>query len=317
MRAVRTLTSLLLVGGGMFGATGTAVADATSNAPADSPSAGSSESSPSGTPSPSGSAAGPTEAGTSFRTAAKMKLDQRAVADASTGDYLYWVLPLDSGQRATVKAEVKLPEAARHGTATWQLDVYDGLRRRQACRYGAQSRAAAEDAGSVELSCTLRSVRAWAEPWANDPLPGSYYVRLTVVDLPQEDLGLPVHAEVEATAADTGGSQAVDGALSAPLVPGISTGTPRADDKGSDGGSDGGPDGGSDDGSQPDGGGSTERAAAFGEPDGGWSSGWWSGRWIWTAAGGLLGALAGIAGYSFTRGSGRPSRVPPGPDPGA
>ncbi|MEV0373311.1 hypothetical protein AB0I10_26435 [Streptomyces sp. NPDC050636] len=284
MHAARILTTLLLVGGGLFGATGAAMADG----PSDGPSDASSDSSPSGSPSPSADAAGPTEAGTSFRTAARMKLDQRAVADASTGDYLYWVLPLDSGQRATVKAKVKLPGTARHGAATWQLDVYDGLRRRQACTYGAQSRAAAKDAESVELSCTLRPVRAWAEPWANDPLPGSYYVRLTVVDLPQEDLGLPVHAEVEATAADAGGGQAVDGALSAPLVPGIGT---AADD---------------------DENGATQQSAALGEPDGGWSSGWWSDRWIWTAAGGLLAALAGIAGYSVTRGSGRPSRVPPG-----
>ncbi|TJZ54516.1 hypothetical protein FCH28_15500 [Streptomyces piniterrae] len=299
MRTVRILTSLLLVGGGIFGAVGTAAADDPSDAPSDSGASGS--------PSPGASdgANGPTEAGTSFRTAAKMKPDQRAVADASTGDYLYWTLPLDSGQRATVKAKVKLPETARHGAATWQLDVYDGLRRRQACTYGAQSRAAAKDAGSVELSCTLRPVRAWADQWANDPLPGSYYVRLTVVDLPQEDLGLPVHAEVEATATDAGGGQAVDGALAAPLVPGIGAHTGAAQPEGS-----GSPS--ADGEAQEDEDGTAKQSAALGEPDGGWSSGWWSDRWIWTAAGGLLAALAGIAGYSVTRGSGRPSRVPPG-----
>jgi hypothetical protein len=154
-----------------------------------------------------------------------------------------------------------------------------------------QTRAAAKDAASVELSCTLRTVRSWAEPWANDPLPGSYYVRLTVVGLPEEDLGQPIRAEIEARSADAGGAHAGDGSLSTPLVPGATVHTANDNDN---------------DNVPP------QRAAALGEPDGGWSSGWWSDRWIWTVAGGLLGALAGIGGYSLTRGSGRPSRVPPG-----
>ncbi|MFI0151143.1 hypothetical protein [Streptomyces lydicus] len=275
MRTVRILTTAVLAGAGLLGLAGGAHAD---NA----------------TPSPSASesteAAGPTEAGTSFRTATAVKPDQPATADASTGDYLYWVLPVDVAQRATVKAKVTLPPAAsRHGAATWRLDVYDGLRRRQACTYGTQSRTAAADAGAAELSCTLRTVRSWAEPWANDPLPGSYYVRLTVVDLPQEDLGQPVHAEVEASVADQGGAQAVDGSLAAPLVPGAGSATAKADDAGS-----------------------SPRPAAMAEPDGGWSSGRWNDRWLWTAAGGALAALAGIAGYRATRGSGRPARIPPG-----
>ncbi|UYB44215.1 hypothetical protein SLV14_007288 [Streptomyces sp. Je 1-4] len=272
MRTLRTLMTAVLAGAGLLGLAGTAVAD-----------------SPSPSASADAEAAAPTEAGTSFRTATAIKPEQRATADASTGDYLYWVLPVDAGQRATVKAKVTLPQAARHGTATWQLDVYDGLRRRQACTYGAQSRKAAQDAGSVELSCTLRTVRAWAEPWANDPLPGSYYIRLTVTDLPKDDLGLPIRAEVDATTADTGGAHAVDGRLAAPLVPGAGAATPQPEESSAPG-----------------------TSAALGEPDGGWSSGWWSDRWIWTAVGGLLAALAGIAGYRFTRGSGRPSQVPPG-----
>ncbi|MGW7579144.1 hypothetical protein [Streptomyces sp. NPDC054765] len=274
MRTVRTLMTAVLAGAGLFALAGPAVA----NSPSPGPSTGA-----------DAEPAAPTEAGTSFRTATVIKPDQRATADASTGDYLYWVLPVDAGRRATVKAKVTLPQSARHGAATWQLDVYDGLRRRQACMYGAQTRAAAQDAGSVELSCTLRTVRAWAEPWANDPLPGSYYVRLTVVDLPKDDLGLPVHAEVDATTADTGGAHAVDGTLAAPLVPGAATATPQAQESAAPG-----------------------KPSALVEPDGGWSSGGWSDRWLWTAAGGVLAALAGIAGYRFTRGSGRPSRVPPG-----
>ncbi|MFC8127875.1 hypothetical protein [Streptomyces sp. NPDC057302] len=223
--------------------------------------------------------AAPTEAGTSFRTATAIPLDQEATAEASTGDYLYWSFPADTGQRPTVHATVKLPDAAtRHGESTWQLDVYDGLRRHQACRFGAQTKAAAQDAGTVELSCTLRTVRGWAEPWANDPLPGTYYARLTVTGLKADDLGLPMRAATKVTSNDAGGAQAVDGALAEPLVPGVGT----------------------------------KMAAASSAPEDGWASGWWSSRWLWTAAGGVLGALAGIGGYCLTRGSGRPARAPAG-----
>ncbi|MFJ4775957.1 hypothetical protein [Streptomyces sp. NPDC088762] len=263
MRTVRTLTAALLAATATLTVAGTAAAAA--------PAAGS-------TPTPSASGKGepaPTEAGTGFRTATPFRPGQQATAGASTGDYLYWVLPIDAQQRVTVNAKVTLPESAsRHGAATWRLDVYDGLRRRQPCTYGTQNRAAAREAASVELSCTLRTVRAAAEPWANDPLPGSYYVRLTVVDLPEEDLGLPVRVAVDAAVKETGGAHAVDGSLSAPLVPATVTGPLR-------------------------------------EPEDGWSGGWWSDRWLWTAAGGVLAALAGVFGYSLTRGSGRPSRIPP------
>ncbi|WP_407077984.1 hypothetical protein [Streptomyces sp. NPDC126499] len=238
----------------------------------------------SATPTPSGSAggaaaeAGPTEAGTSFRTAAFFRQGQQATAQASTGDYLYWVFPADAGQRPTVSATVTLPEAAlRHGSSAWRIDVYDGLRRRQPCTYGAQSRVAAKDAATVELACALRPVRAAADTWSNDPLPGSYFVRLTVTGLPEEDSGQPFSARVTATSHDTGGAYATDGALAVPLVPGATT---------------------------PE----TVEARA---PEDGWASGWWSDRWVWTAAGGVLAALAGVGGYVLTRGSGRPSRVPP------
>ena len=106
-------------------------------------------------PSPSASEDGgaPTRAGTSFRTATEIEQGQTATANGSTGDYLYWSFPADAGQRPTVKATVKLPDT--HAAQTWQIDVYDGLRRRQACQYGAQTRTAA--AGAVLGRAGLRA----------------------------------------------------------------------------------------------------------------------------------------------------------------
>ncbi|SES10218.1 hypothetical protein SAMN04487983_103144 [Streptomyces sp. yr375] len=251
--------------------------------PAVSPAAA--DSTPSASPSGGGSA--PTEAGTSFRTATEVDQGQTATASGSAGDYLYWSFPADSGQRPTVKATVKLPQA--HTAQTWQVDVYDGLRRRQACQYGAQTRTAAADAASVELTCVLRTVRAWSEPWANDPLPGTYYVRLTVLDLKPSDLGLPVSTELRVDSKDIGGAAAVDGSLSQPLVPGIAVKSEAEKDDSS-----------------------ASAVLSSIEPDDGWASGWWSDRWVWTAIGAMLAALAGIGGYTLTRGSGRPRQVPPG-----
>lgn len=273
-RTRRVLASTLLTGLAVLTGAGAAVADDPSASPG---------------PSTSGDGSGPTEAGTTFRTATAVEQGQTATAGASAGDYLYWVFPADAGQRATVKAKVTLPEtAARHGASTWQVDVYDGLRRRQACMYGKQTGKAAADAATVELTCVLRTVRAWSEPWANDPLPGSYYIRLTVVDLPSADLGLPVRTEVEVASADQGGAADVDGTLSEPLVPGASSVEQAAD------------------------GASPAPVALAGEPEDGWSSGWWTDRWLWTVGGGVLGAFAAVFGYSLTRGNGRPSHVPPG-----
>ncbi|MFE3944076.1 hypothetical protein ACFXPV_19685 [Streptomyces sp. NPDC059118] len=280
LRTTRVLAGALLAGLALLTSAGAAAADDPSASPS---------------PSTSDDASGPTEAGTTFRTATALQQNQRATAGASTGDYLYWVFPADAGQRATVKAKITLPEnATRHGTSTWQVDVYDGLRRRQACMYGRQTGKAGADASAVELTCVLRTVRAWAEPWANDPLPGSYYVRLTVVDLPSADLGLPVRTEVEVTAADKGGAGDVDGTLAQPLVPGVSSVAQASD------------------GSSDDGDSATPTVSLGSEPEDGWASGWWTDRWLWTVGGGILGALAGVFGYSLTRGGGRPSRVPPG-----
>ena len=276
----RSLVGAVLASMALLTTAGTALAD---------------DPSASASPSPGDGDAGPTEAGTSFRTATAIQQDQTATATASTGDYLYWTFPADAGQRATVTAKVTLPDSAtRHGTSTWQVDVYDGLRRRQACVYGHQTRKAAQDATTAELSCVLRTVRAWSEPWANDPLPGSYYIRLTVVDLPAEDLGLPISAETKVTAAGRGGAEDVDGTLAEPLVPGASSLEQPSDD------------------ASPAADGTTQPRVSLGsELDDGWASGWWTPRWLWTAGGGVLAALAAVFGYSLTRGTGRPSRVPP------
>ncbi|WP_330460592.1 hypothetical protein OIB37_29155 [Streptomyces sp. NBC_00820] len=238
-------------------------------------------------PSPSASSedSAPTQAGTSFRTATEIEQGERATASGSTGDYLYWSFPADAGQRPTVRATVKLPQA--HSAETWQIDVYDGLRRRQACQYGSATRTATQGSASVELACVLRTVRAWSEPWADDPLPGTYYIRLTVLGLGSSDLGQPVSTEVRVDSKDIGGAAAVDGSLAKPLVPGIAVKSEAEED------------------------GSKSAVLSSIEPDDGWSSGWWSDRWVWTAIGGILAALAGIGGYALTRGSGRPSRVPP------
>ncbi|MCA6092127.1 hypothetical protein LE181_08130 [Streptomyces sp. SCA3-4] len=232
-RTTRVLTAGLLAAAGAFGPAAVAVADDEA----------------------------PTEAGTAFRTAVAIEQGEKATADASTGDYLYWQFPAGAGQRPTVKATVTLPEtSARHGSATWQLDVFDGLRRRQACTSGEPTKRASGQASTVDLTCTLRTVRPWAERWANDPLPGAYYIRLTVTDAPERDLGLPVKAAVEATAEDMGGERAEGGELGAPL-----------------------------------------HAKAVAEPDGGWNGSWFTSRWVWTVGGAVLGALAAVGGYTLTR----------------
>jgi hypothetical protein len=256
MRTPRLLAAAaLLAGAALTVLSGPAAADDPTGTPVDSAGA-------TATPSATGSAA-PTEAGTNFRTATVIAQGTQATANASAGDYLYWMFPADTGQNVTVSATVTFPAGeVRHGASTWQVDVYDGLRRRQSCRYGAQTRTAAPDAASLALVCHLRTVRSWAEPWSNDPLRGAYYVRLTVLDLPQTDLGLPVQAAVEATSDGTEGRQAVDGSV----VPVVTGSGPSV------------------------------------APSGGWAGTWWSPRWLWTGGGGLLAVLVALGAHRLARG---------------
>ncbi|MFJ6199780.1 peptidase [Micromonospora sp. NPDC092111] len=230
-------------------------------------------------PTPSPGATPVTRAGTSFLTATGIAAGQPVRVGASTGDYLYWSFPASAGQRHEIGATVTLPKA-RSGASTWTVEVFDGLRRRQACTAGAQTPTVDASTGSVALGCTLRQVRSWAEPWSADPLPGTYYVRLSVTDLPESDLGLPVEVEL-LVSADGEGSRD-DGELKAPLVPNTKAGALLTG----------------------------EPAAAPAEEDDDWFGGDWlpalGSRWAWSAVGGVLAAVAGVVGFALTRRPRRP-----------
>jgi hypothetical protein len=216
-------------------------------------------------------------AGSSFLTAVGVSPAQAVHADATTGDYLYWSFTAEAGQRPDLTATVALPPAAdRHGTQSWTLEVFDGLRRRQPCVAGEQSPVAATSTGQVALGCQLRQVRSWAEPQDGDPLPGTYYVRLSSTDLPESDLGLPT--KVDLTLAlpkgDTGDDQ---GTLAAPLVPENEPGHVVTSSA------------------------APSAAPADTDTDG---HDWLpdlSSRWAWTVGGGALAAVTGLIGFGLTR----------------
>ncbi|HEX6968160.1 MAG TPA: peptidase [Micromonosporaceae bacterium] len=235
------------------------------------------------TPTPSPGAATVNQAGTSFLTATAVHAGQPVHTPAFTGDYLYWSFTATPGQVTEISLSVTLPPAdQRTGASTWAVEVFDGLRRRQACTAGAQTPTATADAAEVVLGCTLRRVRSWAEPWSGDPLPGIYYIRLSVVDLPEEDLGLPIEVDMLIGTID-GGTSEDDGDLKAPLMPPAKPGkvVTAADPTASDGPS-----------PSPE----AEVAAS-------WATDWlpeFSARWVWTTIGGVLAAIAGVVGFSLT-----------------
>ncbi|MGW4462498.1 peptidase [Micromonospora sp. NPDC004704] len=250
-------------------------------------------------PTPSPGAVTVTKAGTSFLTATGIGAGQPVNVAGSTGDYLYWSFSASSGQTNDIAINVTLPPSAdRHGPSTWAVDVFDGLRRRQACTAGAQAPTVPATETTVALNCTLRQVRAWAEPWSGDPLPGTYYVRLSTTDLPEQDLGLPIQVALLVGASDDDNITPEDGDLKTPLVPAVQPGaivpaggtavTPSTS-------------------VSPD-----PAAQAANEDEGfffGWFDGWFDGfssRWIWTAAGGVLAAVAGVVGFALTRRPRRP-----------
>ncbi|MFF2074589.1 peptidase [Kitasatospora sp. NPDC058162] len=231
---------------------------------------------PSPTATASGTPAPATKAGTSFLTAVNLSPGQDANVAVSTGDYLYWAFGASEGQTPTVSLTVNLaPAADRHGPQTWTVEVFDGLRRRQACTAGTQNATGDQNTASLTLNCTLREVRTWAEPWSGDPLPGTYYVRLSVTDAPQPDLGLAATTQLHVAAkGNADNAQPEGGELKAPLVPPVG------------------------------GGASTAKAAAPVAAQEHWYTGWfsgWNSRWYWTIGGGFLAALAGVLGFHLTR----------------
>ncbi|GAB4054975.1 peptidase [Catellatospora paridis] len=231
-------------------------------------------------PSPSPGSATVNRSGTSFLTATAVGVGQPVQVAASTGDYLYWSFSAAAGQITEIALTVSLPPAGkRTGASTWTVDVFDGLRRRQACTAGVQTPIAAATATSVSLGCSLRRVRSWAEPWSGDPLPGTYYIRLSVTDLPEPDLGLPI--QVDMLLGAHGDSNADDGELKAPLVPRVKPGEVMAEA------------------------GSVHPSASPSPtPDEATEALDWlpdlSARWIWTTVGGVLAAAAGVVGFSLT-----------------
>lgn len=228
------------------------------------------------TPTPTPGAVPVTRAGTSFLTATDIAAGQPVQVDAATGDYLYWSFPAVAGERHEITATVSFPKQ-RSGESTWTVEVFDGLRRRQACTAGAQTPTATAEAESVSLGCTLRQVRSWAEPWSADPLPGTYYVRLSVAELPEEDLGLPIEVDLLVGAPDAGSRD--DGVLAEPLVLPTEAGTILD---------------------------AAPTEPAEGDDDGyfGWLPELGS-RWAWSTVGGILAAVAGVVGFGLTR---RPRR---------
>jgi hypothetical protein len=283
MRRTRTLLAGLLTAGAALAAVATAAPAAVADTP-----------SPTATASASGSAAPATTSGTSFLTATTLAPGQDAAVTGATGDYMYWAFGASAGQTDTVAVDVTLPQAAdRHGPQTWTVELFDGLRRRQACTAGPQTGTADQNTGTLSLSCTLRQIRSWAEPWSGDPLPGSYYVRLSVTDVPQNDLGLATQVRVHVSG--NGGvddAQPEGGSLKAPLVPPVNpgaTGSPAATATPSAS-------------AVPSPGGATVAAPAAVKSH--WYTDMFSGwndRWFWTLGGAALASLAGVGGYTLTR----------------
>ncbi|MEV4464999.1 peptidase [Micromonospora echinofusca] len=236
------------------------------------------------TPTPSPGAATINKAGTSFLTAAGISPGQPVRVGASVGDYLYWSFTAAAGDTHHVAATVSLPAAAsRKGDSTWTVEVFDGLRRRQACVAGAQTPVASKSAATVELDCELRQVRSWAEPWSGDPLPGTYYVRLSGTELPEQELGLPIEVSLLVGVESDGDTEPEGGDLKEPLVPAVNPGKVLAGDPTA----------------------STPAPAAAGDEEDGWFD-WvrWpslSSRWYWTIGGGILAAVAGVVGFALTR----------------
>ncbi|MCF2530951.1 peptidase [Yinghuangia soli] len=220
--------------------------------------------------------------GTSFLTAGKMEAETSTTATASTGEYMYWSFPALAGQDVSAKVTLTLP-GGRTAPTTWRVDVFDGIRRHQPCAIGRpQATAQAADA-EVKIDCGPRTIRPWSEAWSADPLPGTYYVRIAATEIQEKDLGLKLKVTLELTAdgdGDIGPDAGQDDSLKAPLVP-ITRGGQVL---------------------QPGQAAETRKVtmAGFDTGDDAWLSGT-TGRWVWTAAGGVVAMLLGISGFMFAR----------------
>ncbi|NUU25435.1 MAG: peptidase [Streptomycetaceae bacterium] len=242
----------------------------------------------SGTPSPgstgsgSGSQANDVVPGTTFLTAGKMESDTTTTATASTGEYMYWSFPALAGQDVSAKVTLTLP-GGRTAPTTWRVDVFDGIRRHQPCATGRPQAAAAPTDTEVKIDCGPRTIRPWSEAWDADPLPGTYYVRVAATDITEKDVGLRLQVKLELDAkggGDIGPDAGQDDALKAPLVPITRAGQPLQQGQVAD----------------------TRKVtmAGFDSDDDAWLSGT-TGRWVWTAAGGVVAMLLGVGGYLFAR----------------
>lgn len=252
------------------GGTSSAIPDAPSNIASASPM-------PSSTVSPVA-----VDPGTSFLTATAVKDDQPVTVTGSTGDYQYLSFVLKAGQLATFSAEVTLPPSAqRHGPADWELTLYDGLRREQPCVGGTPVQQAADDAATVQLTCTLPRIRSYADTWSNDPLPGTYYARLTLADSPEQDLGLATSGQLLLTVAD-GASRPAGASLPTPLVQPAAGPTATAAPADA----------------------VTDTASGDGTAEHHWYDGWFSHRhapWWWMAGGSAAAAATAVLGFTLTR----------------
>ncbi|MYW01269.1 peptidase [Streptomyces sp. SID3343] len=222
--------------------------------------------------------------GTSFTAAGKLKTGDEARWSASAGEYLYWQFPATAGKDIKAKVDLELaPGAARSGPVTYRIEIYDGLRRRQPCVEGNQVAAAQKTDAKVSLTCTPRTVRDWSEPWSTDPLPGTYFVRVAAMEVPELDAGLPIKVTVRVDTKD-GDDQVPtsDRQLSDPLVPITKAGAVLQKGQSSD-----------------------TRSIAWDEEEDHWYTwDWMSGpnaRWFWTALATFVAALMGILGFQLTR----------------
>ena len=127
---------------------------------------------------------------------------------------------------------------------------------------------------SITLSIPASTlVRSWAEPWSGDPLPGTYYLRISAIAMPEQDLGLTTGIDLLVSVEDSGDPAPEGGKLTAPLVPAAKPGTVLSGAKATA---------------------SAPEAATDWLPDA-------SSRWAWTAAGGVLAAVAAVGGFALVR----------------